>query len=140
MLPVSEWFGMTELSAGQMSDGELLARTAAGDGEAFGVFYDRFERELLAFLVRATGRAELAADLCAEVSHPGVTKNVPFPAWVVSATGLVIFTGVGAPRSREPSAPTSPSTTCRSTPGSHSSRPAEVALQRFPASSGLRTA
>ena len=50
------------------TDGEeLIARTAAGDAEAFGAFYDRFEREILVFLVRATGRADLAADLCAEV-------------------------------------------------------------------------
>lgn len=58
---------MAELPAQQTGDDELLARTAAGDGEAFGVFYDRFEREILAFLMRATGRADLAADLCAEV-------------------------------------------------------------------------
>jgi RNA polymerase sigma factor (sigma-70 family) len=58
---------MAELTAVHESDGELLARTAAGDSEAFGAFYDRFEREILAFLVRATGRGDVAADLCAEV-------------------------------------------------------------------------
>ena len=58
---------MAELTAVHGSDDELLARTVAGEAEAFGLFYDRFERELLAFLLRVTGRAELAADLCAEV-------------------------------------------------------------------------
>jgi RNA polymerase sigma-70 factor, ECF subfamily len=53
--------------SGLSSDAELLTRTAAGDGEAFGLFYDRFESELLRFLMRAVRRADLAADLCAEV-------------------------------------------------------------------------
>ena len=48
------------------SDAELL-ELAASDAQAFGVFYDRFEAELLAFLYRATGRADIAADLTAEV-------------------------------------------------------------------------
>ncbi|HEX3689461.1 MAG TPA: RNA polymerase sigma factor [Solirubrobacteraceae bacterium] len=48
------------------SDAELLA-LAATDARAFGVFYDRFEADLLAFLYRATGRADIAADLTAEV-------------------------------------------------------------------------
>lgn len=58
---------MAQLTALPGTDGELLARTAAGDAEAFGAFYDRFEREVLGYLVRATGRGDLAADLCAEV-------------------------------------------------------------------------
>ncbi len=37
------------------------------DAQAFGVFYDRYEGALLGFLRRATGRADLAADLTAEV-------------------------------------------------------------------------
>jgi RNA polymerase sigma factor (sigma-70 family) len=37
------------------------------DVQAFGVFYDRHERQLLGFFRRATGRADLAADLTAEV-------------------------------------------------------------------------
>lgn len=48
------------------SDAELL-ELAATDARAFGLFYDRFEAELLAFLYRATGRADIAADLTAEV-------------------------------------------------------------------------
>jgi RNA polymerase sigma-70 factor (ECF subfamily) len=47
------------------TDEELLARTRQ-DPEAFGVFYDRFEADLLAFFWRATRRSDLAADLTAE--------------------------------------------------------------------------
>jgi RNA polymerase sigma factor (sigma-70 family) len=49
-----------------LSDSELLELTVA-DPDAFGAFYDRFEEEVLAFFMRATQRAELAADLTAEV-------------------------------------------------------------------------
>lgn len=49
-----------------VSDGELLARTP-DEPEAFGVFYDRFERQVLGFLSRATGQSDVAADLTAEV-------------------------------------------------------------------------
>jgi len=45
------------------SDAELLRE----GGEAFGRFYARHERRLLAYLVRRTRSGELAADLCAEV-------------------------------------------------------------------------
>ena len=48
------------------SDSESLERTAR-DPEAFGLFYDRFEREVLGFFYRATRRADIAADLTAEV-------------------------------------------------------------------------
>lgn len=48
------------------TDAELLALSAENP-EAFGVFYDRFERQVLAFFWRATRRADVAADLTAEV-------------------------------------------------------------------------
>jgi RNA polymerase sigma factor (sigma-70 family) len=48
------------------SDEELL-EIALGDARAFGVFYDRHEVAVLAFFRRASGRAELAADLTGEV-------------------------------------------------------------------------
>ena len=48
------------------SDAELLGLTAT-DPRAFGVFYDRYEADLLRFVYRATGRADIAADLTAEV-------------------------------------------------------------------------
>ena len=50
----------------KLDDGDLLTSTVS-DPEAFGVFYDRYEEELLIFFRRATGRADLAADLTAEV-------------------------------------------------------------------------
>jgi RNA polymerase sigma-70 factor (ECF subfamily) len=53
---------------------ELLIRTAAGDAEAFGRFYDLFEGELLRFFMRATGRPELAADLVAETFAAALTS------------------------------------------------------------------
>jgi RNA polymerase sigma-70 factor (ECF subfamily) len=55
---------LTNLS--RADDAELLRLTQCR-AEAFGVFYDRYERALLAFFWRRTGRAELAADLTAEV-------------------------------------------------------------------------
>jgi RNA polymerase sigma factor (sigma-70 family) len=47
------------------SDGELL-RVAQNDPEAFGVFYDRHAKALLAYFYRRTACAETAADLAAE--------------------------------------------------------------------------
>jgi RNA polymerase sigma factor (sigma-70 family) len=48
-----------------VSDEQLLSRTP-GDPQAFGTFYRRHERAMLAFFLRATRSAELAADLTAE--------------------------------------------------------------------------
>lgn len=47
------------------TDGELLIATAR-EPEAFGVFYRRHVRGVLAFFRRRAGNAELAFDLCAE--------------------------------------------------------------------------
>jgi RNA polymerase sigma factor (sigma-70 family) len=47
-------------------DHELL-EASRRDAAAFGVFYERHERRLLAYLLHRTGSGELAADLCAEV-------------------------------------------------------------------------
>jgi RNA polymerase sigma factor (sigma-70 family) len=57
---------MTRVRLIDATDEQLLI-WSAGDPEAFGVFYDRFERPLLAFLSRATRRPDVAADLAAEV-------------------------------------------------------------------------
>jgi RNA polymerase sigma factor (sigma-70 family) len=48
------------------SDFELL-RTVRFDEDAFGVFYRRYERLIAGWLVRRTGRPDLAAELTAEV-------------------------------------------------------------------------
>jgi RNA polymerase sigma factor (sigma-70 family) len=53
-------------SSADPSDGELLAATGR-DPEAFGLFYRRYERLLLMFMLQRTGDPELAADLTAEV-------------------------------------------------------------------------
>jgi RNA polymerase sigma factor (sigma-70 family) len=47
------------------SDEELLACTAS-DPEAFAVFYRRHLRAVLAYLLRRTGRSDIATDLAAE--------------------------------------------------------------------------
>jgi RNA polymerase sigma factor (sigma-70 family) len=48
------------------SDDELLLASATGDGAAFAAFYGRHVAEVLAFLVRRVGSAEVAADLAGE--------------------------------------------------------------------------
>jgi len=48
------------------SDADLLARTRV-DGEAFGVFYRRYERPILGYLLTRVRDGEIAADLTSEV-------------------------------------------------------------------------
>jgi RNA polymerase sigma factor (sigma-70 family) len=59
------------------SDGELLALTLE-DPDAFGAFYDRFEIDVLGFFWRATRRADLAADLTAEVFAAALSSAAGF--------------------------------------------------------------
>jgi RNA polymerase sigma factor (sigma-70 family) len=47
-------------------DEQALLNAAATDAQAFAAFYRHFERPVLGFFMRATGRPELAADLTAE--------------------------------------------------------------------------
>lgn len=47
-------------------DEEDLLRSLSSDAHAFAAFYRLFERPVLGFFMRATGRPELAADLTAE--------------------------------------------------------------------------
>ena len=70
----------------KLDDGQLLAR-AAHDPEAFGVFYDRFEAELIAFFYRATRRADIAADLTAEVFAEALVCARSFNPELGSARG-----------------------------------------------------
>lgn len=53
-------------SSDRESDGELLA-AAGSDPDAFGRFYDRYERSVVGYFMRRTGVPEVAADLTAEV-------------------------------------------------------------------------
>jgi RNA polymerase sigma-70 factor (ECF subfamily) len=57
---------MARVNLSKASDAELLGLTPANP-EAFGVFYERFERAVLAFFWHRTRRADLSADLAAEV-------------------------------------------------------------------------
>ncbi len=59
----------------------------ARDGEAFGVLYDRYEDPLLAFFRRATGHADLAADLTAEVFAVALASLESFRPELGSARG-----------------------------------------------------
>jgi RNA polymerase sigma-70 factor (ECF subfamily) len=68
------------------TDSELLERTVS-DPEAFGLFYDRFERELLGFFYRATRRADVAADLTAEVFAAALESVRAFNPQLGSARG-----------------------------------------------------
>jgi RNA polymerase sigma factor (sigma-70 family) len=47
-------------------DGQTLLSAARVDAQAFAAFYRHFERPVLGFFMRASGRPELAADLTAE--------------------------------------------------------------------------
>lgn len=68
------------------SDEELLA-VGTRDAEAFGELYDRYEDRLLAFFRRATGQAELAADLTAEVFAVAIVSAGSFRSELGSAGG-----------------------------------------------------
>jgi RNA polymerase sigma factor (sigma-70 family) len=70
----------------KLSDDELLAQTAS-DPEAFGVFYERFEAQIIGFFWRATRRADVAADLTAEVFAAALESSPAFRAESGSARG-----------------------------------------------------
>src|ERR1700677_5207956 len=70
----------------QVSDGELLTLTAS-DPEAFGVFYERFEAQLLGFFWGAPRRADIAADLTAEVFAAALESAAGFRPQSGSARG-----------------------------------------------------
>jgi RNA polymerase sigma factor (sigma-70 family) len=76
----------TMVRLSDVSSEELLARTP-GEPEAFGVFYDRFERQILAFFSRATGQPEVAADLTAEVFAAALAGAPSFDPALGSAQG-----------------------------------------------------
>jgi RNA polymerase sigma factor (sigma-70 family) len=59
------------------SDGELLVATA-GDPEAFGVFYRRHVRGVLAFFRRRVSSAEVALDLTAETFASALEGSVRY--------------------------------------------------------------
>jgi RNA polymerase sigma factor (sigma-70 family) len=70
-------FVMASLTHSSASDDELLS-LSRDEPEAFGVFYDRLEVEVLGFFWRATRRADLAADLTAEVFAAALSSVAGF--------------------------------------------------------------
>jgi RNA polymerase sigma-70 factor (ECF subfamily) len=72
------------------ADADLLAAVAQRDGAAFSAFYRRHLAEVLAYLVRETGDAELAADLAAEVFAAVLLSAARYQAQADSALPWVI--------------------------------------------------
>ena len=67
-----------------MDDDALLAST---DPEAFGEFYDRHVRDVLAYLMRRTGDPEVAADLTAETFAAAIVARRRYKPGPVPAAG-----------------------------------------------------
>lgn len=65
------------MRAEHTTDEELLARTG-DEPAAFGELYDRYEGELLRFFLRATRRADVAADLTGEVFAAALEGSARF--------------------------------------------------------------
>jgi RNA polymerase sigma factor (sigma-70 family) len=70
-----------------VSDDELLVAARGGDESAFSAFYRRYERPLAALFRRATGSAELSADLTAETFAVLVRRLDRFDTAKGSAAG-----------------------------------------------------
>lgn len=68
---------MSPRDLSRCSDEELL-HIGFKDAQALGVFYDRYEDALLIFFRRASGRADLAADLTAEVFAAALASIAQF--------------------------------------------------------------
>lgn len=68
---------MALVNLAKASDAELL-RMAARDPEAFGVFYDRLEADVLAYFWRRTRRVDLSADLAGEVFATALESAASF--------------------------------------------------------------
>ena len=72
----------------QLSDEDLLA---SGEPAHFGCFYERHVREVLGYMMRRTGDAEVAADLTAETFAAAIVARrrfrpgvAPAGAWLLS--------------------------------------------------------
>jgi RNA polymerase sigma factor (sigma-70 family) len=60
------------------TDEELLTAAGPGAAAAFAAFYERWEPAILAWFVRRTGSAELAADLAAETFAEALAGRLRF--------------------------------------------------------------
>jgi RNA polymerase sigma-70 factor (ECF subfamily) len=73
----------------QPNDDEVLARASQGDGEAFGILYERYVTRIYNYIYYRTGHAFEAEDLTARVfqrasNHISRYRNMglPFSAWL----------------------------------------------------------
>lgn len=82
--PSHRWGPRNRLPMDAHHDRRLLHATPRGDGGAFGEFYQRHIRSLLAFFLHRIGSAEVAADLAHE-------------AWVAALEAVARYRGDGAP-------------------------------------------
>jgi RNA polymerase sigma factor (sigma-70 family) len=76
--------------AGTASDGELLRRAVARDGEAFSTLYLRYEPIVVGYLIRLTRDPELAADLTAETFAEAIVGANAFRDQGQSALGWML--------------------------------------------------
>jgi RNA polymerase sigma-70 factor (ECF subfamily) len=73
----------------EISDETALARAAQGDGEAFGVLYERYVSRIYTYIYYRTGNSEEAEDLTARVFYRAMRhisnyrhRGLPFSAWL----------------------------------------------------------
>ncbi len=95
-------------SVGSLSDETLMARYAKGDGGAFEVLFERYERRAYAFFLRRTGSPERAQDLYQELflrvhqARDRFDPTRPFSPWLFQiAARLLVDDHRRAFRSRE---------------------------------------
>ena len=88
--PAARSYGDQMTSSEPRSDADLLRATPA-DPQAFGLFYRRHVRSVLAYLMSRTARPDLAADICSEVFASALEKadryderRAPARAWLLS--------------------------------------------------------
>jgi RNA polymerase sigma factor (sigma-70 family) len=88
------------MDSDRRTDAQLLA-TTAHDPRAFAAFYVRHEDRVRAWMLRRTGRADLAADLCAEVfaaalslAHRFRGSGPPAEAWLFGIARNVLGTSL----------------------------------------------
>jgi RNA polymerase sigma-70 factor (ECF subfamily) len=90
----------------QMLDAQLLGESnVSRAGEAFGVFYSRHERRIVAYFLRRTGHPEVAADLAGETFARALesrrrfdSTRGPAVAWLFGIAANVLADSVRAGR------------------------------------------
>lgn len=102
------WGARAAGSVGSLSDETLMARYAGGEGEAFEVLFERYERRAYAYFLRRTGSPERAQDLYQELflrvhqARERFEPTRPFTPWLFQiAARLLVDDHRRAFRSRE---------------------------------------